>query len=72
MKPKGSKTPGNSSLLFRYFVCRSIDAVLDLAIGHAVAQQDFDLQASLERVDAILDHEMKSFLGLREGTARKR
>lgn len=48
----------------RLFVCRSVEAVLTLAIGHAIRSGDKDLTASMERVSALLDHEVTHFLKL--------
>lgn len=54
-------------VVHRIFVCKSLDACIGLAIGHAAGSGDRDLRTSLERVEALLDHEMKTFLQLPVG-----
>lgn len=51
----------------RLFVCRSLGACLALGLDHAVGVRDKDLKESLLRIDALLDHEMKTFLQLPVG-----
>lgn len=63
---RSKKIPAGS-VLFRTILCKGIQMALDLALIHAHENRDRDLHASLGRVAALLQHEMRTFLGLDNG-----
>jgi hypothetical protein len=68
MKKKTSRAPrpvSSKRMLHRALVCQTLDVLMcGFGIQQARAANDHDFSASMERVRALLKHEMQHFLGV--------